>query len=89
MTPTPAMLEAGNRISLAFINRRWVLLVPYAVLLLIFGVLSGYALFKMSKIRIKGDATSTVIVVFMILAILILIGTLAYGLTIDWGKKIF
>jgi len=88
-TPTPETVEAGTALSISFLNRRWVMLIPYAVFLLIFAVLSGYALRRIWQIKIKGDATGTVIIVFAVLAVLLLLVTFAYGLTVDWGKNIF
>jgi hypothetical protein len=88
-TITSKVVEASSGLSLSFLNRRWVMLIPYAVFLLIFLVLAGTALHRMLMIKTKGDATEAVVIVFVIISILIILVTFLYGLTINWEEKIF
>jgi hypothetical protein len=90
LTPTPAeVVEAGGTIFGIIANRRWVLFLPYALLFLIFMVISWYALSRMWRLRVRGDSTGTVIIAYAIFMIALVVVTLGLSLTIPWSGKIF
>lgn len=89
-TPTPAeAVGVTTGLIPDFLNQRWVLFWPFAILLLVFLVIAIYALSHMWHLRIKGDATGTVIVVYIIFILALLILTSFYALTINWSGQIF